>query len=133
MRCFSWIGLCVLGCSPAVRQAVPLASHDAPLKAEPVRWRVLGAPESSNWIHRLPDGPAGTERYILGGDRVEKANGRITYAKQSFVREIESSCPGGDGFIHFTNDRKVYWSKPFLGDAVEVGITKGDPFAILDE
>jgi hypothetical protein len=130
-----FIGLFVLGCAPAVNVAVPPASsrHASQHKVEPARWRLLGAPASSNFIHRLPDGPSGAQRYTLGGDRAEKVNGRITYAKQSFVGEIESSCPSGNAFIHFARNGKVYWSDTFLADAVQIGTTKGDSIPLLDE
>jgi hypothetical protein len=133
MRYFGLMGLILFGCSPAVRQPTPPASHEPPLKGQPVRWRLLGAPASSNFIHRLPDGPAKTERYILGGDRAERVSGRVTYAKQSFVHEIESSCPSGNGFIHFARGRKVYWSNTFLADAVQIGTTKGEEIPLLDQ
>jgi len=123
------IGFLAMTCAPPVRVAVSPAPPVVTQREEGARWQLLRAPIVPIFISRVPSDSPRLERFIVSGDRAERKDGQLKFAKQSFLHRIDESCPSGSGFIHFV-DGKVYWSKTFLDDAVEVG-TSNNPSAGL--
>ena len=116
------LGLLTVGCGKSTlsTHARAAAVRAASVSEVPVRWRLVGAPESPYFIRRV-ESPTGPERFLLRGDRVERHGERTVFAEQSLPADIERSCPSGTGYLHVTSANLIYASDAFLGKAVLVG------------
>lgn len=84
-------------------------------------WRAFTYPTPPSWALRVERAPDGTERFLVGGARAERRGGKVTLSNELSVEHFMLSCPSDGGYLHFTGDNRLLWSKTFLGALEVVG------------